>query len=102
MDKAELVFQKYAGVFSKIFKVFKKTTKLPGYKGVVTHTTPNLAKIEKVVGKAETGTAQRMRETMYKGMVNTQGKVGISKAWTAEDKVKGLAKEKMFKQLGLT
>lgn len=102
MDKAEVVFQKHAGMWSKFLKVFKKTPKLPRYEGLVTVKTPKLKKINKIIGKSETGAAQRTRERLYSSLTTPPaGTIPVSKPWTAEDKVKGLAQAKMFKQLGL-
>lgn len=111
MDKAEVVFEKLAGAKWEAVKAFTKglfgvgkpemkatskfiKTKAP-YEGVIKQTTPRIEKINKMYG------SQPLREMQMSRELNTYGKPGVAKAWTTEDRVKGLAKEKMLRELGL-
>lgn len=100
MDKAEQVFQKHAGVWSKITKVFKKTTKMPGYQGPKKIVTPQLKKLERKVGKITSPRKQELVETHVNKTTWTGGKRPVT-ILNKEELARNVVRDRYLKNMGL-
>jgi len=100
MDKAETVFQKYAGVWGSIVKTFKKTTKLPKYEGPIKiQPTPRMNKVNKMYSGKGTA-AQVLREKHMSAELVTGGKLPVS-VLNKKELAKNVVRDRYLKSLGM-